>query len=116
MSEKSKLHLVGKAILYATVQIGFANLNLSSRFDLKHPSTDQQTLQNTSDSLEDYIKISLLWTIGVVLLFYEEYGWLGVWLSLTCNIAIILWMYFSYISVMDHVAKKYGLEYTKPFQ
>jgi len=108
--------LIGNAIIYSSIQLGFAGLNLTSRFHINHPFTDQQTLQNESDALEDYIKIGCLWTLGVVILFYEDYGWVGFGVGLTLNVLIMTWIYFSYIKVFDKVAEKYGYEYTKPFQ
>ena len=46
---------------------------MSSKFSVKNFCSDQDTLQNAADALSDYLKISIIWTIGVILWIYFSY-------------------------------------------
>ena len=102
---KKTLKMLGEAILYSSIQFSIGSVEMSSKFSVKNFSTDQATLQNAADALMDYIKVSLIWTLGVTLLLYSKYGWWGALSSVFANTTVVMWIYFSYM-----VAFKYAVD------
>ena len=102
--------LIGKSILFASMQFAIGSVEMSSKFSVKNFSKDQDTLQNATDALSDYLIIGLLWTLGTSLIFYTNYKWTGVAINMVINFAIMYWIYWSYIKSFDSACKKYGLE------
>ena len=100
------MKMLGEAILYSSIQFAIGGVEMSSKFSVKNFSKDQETLQNAADALSDYLKIGCLWTLGVTILLYSNYGMSGAITSLIVNFAIIAWIYFSYI-------KAFGIAVTK---
>jgi hypothetical protein len=80
--DKRVFKMLGEAILYSSIQFSIGSVELSSKFSVKNFSTDQLTLQNAADALMDYIKVSLIWAIGVTLLLFSKYGVIGAITSL----------------------------------
>ena len=103
---KRILKMLGEAILYSSIQFSIGSVEMSSKFSVKNFSTDQATLQNAADALMDYIKVSFIWTLGVTLLLYSKYGILGALSSLIANTAVVLWIYFSYMSAFRYAVDK----------
>ena len=101
--DKRVFKMLGEAILYSSIQFSIGSVELSSKFSVKNFSTDQLTLQNAADALMDYIKVSLIWAIGVTLLLFSKYGVIGAITSLISNILVVSWIYFSYIQSFKHV-------------
>ena len=104
--------LIGKSILFASMQFAIGSVEMSSKFSVKNFSKDQDTLQNAADALSDYLIIGLLWTFGTCLIFYANYRWNGVLLNTIINFAIMYWIYWSYIKSFNSACVKYSL--TKP--
>ena len=102
--------LIGKSILFASMQFAIGSVEMSSKFSVKNFSKDQDTLQNATDALSDYLIIGLLWTFGTSLIFYTNYKWTGVAINMVINFAIMYWIYWSYIKSFDSACKKYNLE------
>ena len=102
--------LIGKSILFASMQFAIGSVEMSSKFSVKNFSKDQDTLQNAADALSDYLIIGLLWTIGTCLIFYSNYKWNGVILNTVINFAIMYWIYWSYIKSFKSACDKYGLQ------
>lgn len=104
--------LIGKSILFASMQFAIGSVEMSSKFSVKNFSKDQDTLQNATDALSDYLIIGLLWTFGTSLIFYNNYKWEGVIINSLINFSIMYWIYWSYMKSFDSACKKYNL--TKP--
>ena len=102
--------LIGKSILFASMQFAIGSVEMSSKFSVKNFSKDQDTLQNAADALSDYLIIGLLWTLGTCLIFYANYKWYGVILNTVINFAIMYWIYWSYIKSFNSACEKHGLK------
>jgi hypothetical protein len=105
--------MFGEAILLASMQFAIGSVEMSSKFSVKNFSKDQETLQNAADALSDYLRIAILWTVGLGVLFYARYNAAGVIMSLITNLLIVAWIYYSYIHSFDVAAKMYGLQMPK---
>lgn len=105
------MKIFGEAILLASMQFSIGSVEMSSKFSVKNFSKDQETLQNAADALVDYIRIAILWTIGLGMLFYSKYGTQGVVVVSLCNLFIIFWIYYSYIASFISAANKYNLDF-----
>lgn len=46
---------------------------MSSKFSVKNFSKDQDTIQNATDALSDYLRIAIFWTIGLSILVWTRY-------------------------------------------
>jgi hypothetical protein len=101
--------LIGKSILFASMQFAIGSVEMSSKFSVKNFSKDQDTLQNAADALSDYLIIGLLWTLGTCLIFYANYKIHGVVINTIINFAIMYWIYWSYIKSFNSACIKYGL-------
>lgn len=102
--------LIGKSILFASMQFAIGSVEMSSKFSVKNFSKDQDTLQNAADALSDYLIIGILWTIGTCLIFYANYKWIGVILNTVINSGIMYWIYWSYIKSFNSACDKYDLK------
>lgn len=101
--------LFGEAILLASMQFAIGSVEMSSKFSVKNFSKDQETIQNAADALSDYLRIAILWTIGLSVLFYARYGKTGIAMAFITNLLIVAWIYYSYLHSFDVAAKKYNL-------
>jgi hypothetical protein len=99
------LKVIGEAILYSSIQFAIGSVEMSSKFSVKNFSKDQETLQNAADALKDYIKIGLLWTIGVAILMYCSSGIQGAIAAVVSNFLIMYWTYDSYMKCFEIAAK-----------
>ena len=102
--------MFGEAILLASMQFAIGSVEMSSKFSVKNFSKDQETLQNAADALSDYLRIAVLWTVGLGVLFYARYNAAGVIMSLITNILIVAWIYYSYLHSFQIAANIYGLQ------
>ena len=100
------LEMLGEAILFASIQFSIGSVEMSSKFSVKNFCSDQQTLQNAADALSDYLKISIIWTIGVILLLYSKYKWMGALAGIVSNLIVILWIHLSYMSAFKSAVNK----------
>lgn len=105
------LALVGEVILLASMQFSIGSVEMSSKFSVKNFSKDQETLQNGADALMDYVRIGLIWTFALSLLFFSRHGIVGFILCCLANVSIMLWIYCSYIHAFKMAMKKYNLKY-----
>ena len=117
MEQPQKHHeyfeMFGEAILLASMQFAIGSVEMSSKFSVKNFSKDQDTIQNAADALSDYLRIAVVWTVGLGVLFYARYNAAGVIMSLITNILIVAWIYYSYIHSFEVAAKMYNLEMPK---
>jgi hypothetical protein len=97
MVNKKNLELFGEAILLASMQFAIGSVEMSSKFSVKNFSKDQDTLQNAADALSDYLRIGIFWTIGLTMLFYARFDFIGAVVCVLANFAIMAWIYLSYI-------------------
>jgi hypothetical protein len=106
--DKSKkiFKMLGESILYGSIQFSIGSVEMSSKFSVKNFSKDQETLQNAADALMDYIKISFIWTLGVTLLLFSKYGWIGAVSSVISNLIVVLWIYYSYMDAFKTAIQK----------
>ena len=107
--------IIGKSILFASMQFAIGSVEMSSKFSVKNFSKDQETLQHAADALRDYIIIGFLWTIGTCLIFYTSYGVFGIVVNLITNLLIVLWIYLSYLQSFKSASIKNNLQMPKIF-
>ncbi len=110
------MKVVGKAILFASMQFAIGSVEMSSKFSVKNFSKDQDTLQNAADALSDYMIIGLFWTVGTSFVFFASYGWHGLVANLVANFGILLWIYASYINAFRQASKANNLQMPKMFK
>ena len=110
------MKVIGKAILFASMQFAIGSVEMSSKFSVKNFSKDQDTLQNAADALSDYIIIGLFWTIGTCMVFGASYGMIGLVSNIAANLAILMWIYFSYLNAFKAATVKNNLEMPKMFK
>ena len=96
------LLLFGEAILLASMQFAIGSVEMSSKFSVRNFSKDQETLQNAADALSDYLRIGIMWTAGLTILFYAKHGKVGAIIALITNLLIIAWIYYSYLNAFDY--------------
>lgn len=106
---KNSFYIIGKAILFASMQFAIGSVEMSSKFSVKNFSKDQETLNHAVDALSDYIIIGLLWTIGTSLIFYANYGVKGAIYNTLANFGIVAWIYISYMAAFKIAAEKNNL-------
>ena len=107
---KEYILLFGEAILLASMQFSIGSVEMSSKFSVKNFSKDQETLQNAADALIDYVRIGILWTFGLCILFYAKYNIEGFIMVLFTNILIMSWIYYSYLSCFNSAITKFKLQ------
>jgi hypothetical protein len=112
---RGSAYILGKSILFASMQFAIGSVEMSSKFSVKNFSKDQETLNHAVEALSDYIIIGLLWTLGTNLIFYANYGIQGLLYNSLCNIGIIFWIYYSYMKAFNLAAKVSGLTIPKLF-
>ena len=119
MDKNQKHHeyfeLFGEAILLASMQFAIGSVEMSSKFSVKNFSKDQETLQNAADALCDYLKIGVIWMIGVSILLQANYGIAGAVSAIICNLIIVIWVYTSYLQSFKIATEKYNLVMPKIF-
>lgn len=108
--------ILGKAILFASMQFAIGSVEMSSKFSVKNFSKDQETLQNAADALSDYIMIALFWTLGTSFLFYSNYKVKGLIINIIANFAIIAWIVISYFKAFKDACIKSKLTMPKLFK
>jgi len=108
-SDNSMIILLGEAILLASMQFAIGSVEMSSKFSVRNFSKDQQTLQDAANALSSYLKIGLLWTFGLTMLFYAKHDKIGAIIALITNLLIISWIYYNYLSSFEYAAKTYNL-------
>lgn len=109
------MKIIGKAILFASMQFAIGSVEMSSKFSVKNFSKDQATLQCAADALSDYMIIGLVWTIGTCMVFGASYGWVGLISNIVANAGILFWIYISYINAFKSAVKANNLEMPKMF-
>lgn len=110
-----QMKVLGKAILFASMQFAIGSVEMSSKFSVKNFSKDQETLNNAADALSDYILISIFWTLGTSLVFFASYGMFGLFANVLANIGIIYWIWISYMKAFQMAVDKNNLETPKMF-
>ena len=108
--------VIGKALLYASLQFAIGSVEMSSKFSVKNFAKDQVTLNHAADALTDYLFVAVIWTIGCSLVLYSNYGVRGLLASVVANLAIVIWITLSYLSSFRYAAKKYDLVVPKLFR
>lgn len=115
-SQRNIAYILGKSILFASMQFAIGSVEMSSKFSVKNFSKDQETLNHAVEALSDYIIIGLLWTLGTSLIFFANYGVQGVIYNAVCNIGIIFWIYYSYMKAFKMAADSNNLTIPKLFK
>ena len=110
MNNKEYYEVFGEAILLASMQFAIGSVEMSSKFSVKNFAKDQETLQNAVDALSDYLRIAIMWTFGLSILFYARYDLVGVIMSIITNWLIVMWIYYSYINSFKMAAKANNLK------
>ena len=115
-NKKDTAYILGKSILFASMQFAIGSVEMSSKFSVKNFSKDQETLNHAVDALSDYIIIGILWTLGTSLIFFSNYGTDGALLNIAANGAIIYWIYSSYMKSFKYASFKNKLVVPKLFR
>ena len=103
------IKMLGEAILHSSIQFAIGSVVMSSAFSVRNFAKDQETLQNAADALSEYLSIALMWTVGTTILLYCNYGISGLIVSVGINLAIVFWIYRSYIKAFKTATEKYKL-------
>ncbi len=107
------MKMLGEAILHSSIQFAIGSVEMSSKFSVKNFSKDQETLQNAADALSDYMKIGIIWTIGVTIVLNCNYGLAGAITGILSNALIMIWIYISYDKAFKSATEKYKLQMPK---
>ena len=108
--KKSIVTIIGKAILFASMQFAIGSVEMSSKFSVKNFSKDQTTLQHAADALSDYLFIGMVWTLGTCMMFWGNYGMRGAIVNFIANMMIMAWILISYRKAFDYACRAGGLE------
>jgi hypothetical protein len=114
--KKGIVTIMGKAILFASMQFAIGSVEMSSKFSVKNFSKDQTTIQHAADALSDYIFIGVVWTLGTCMMFYGNYGMTGATVNLIANFIIMAWIIASYKRAFEYACNTGNLEYPKMFR
>ena len=107
--KKSIVTIMGKAILFASMQFAIGSVEMSSKFSVKNFSKDQTTLQHAADALSDYIFIGVVWTLGTGMMFWGSYGMRGAIINFIANFIIMAWIIQSYRESFVYACNSEGL-------
>lgn len=104
------MKVIGKSILFASMQFAIGSVEMSSKFSVKNFSKDQATLQNAADALTDYMIIGFVWALGTCLILFASYGLKGLVANLISNVIIMGWIYVSYINAFKQAVMANNLK------
>jgi hypothetical protein len=108
--KKKKIsYILGKSILFASMQFAIGSVEMSSKFSVKNFSTAQEVLDNAVIALRDYLIVGCLWMIGTCLIFYTNYGVKGFLINVGTNMMIMYWIYASYLHAFQSAAQQNNL-------
>ena len=108
--KKGIVPIMGKAILFASMQFAIGSVEMSSKFSVKNFSKDQTTLQHAADALSDYVFIGVVWTLGTCMMFYGNYGMTGALVNFITNFIIMAWIIVSYRRAFDYACNSGNLD------
>ena len=114
--KKSIVTIMGKAILFASMQFAIGSVEMSSKFSVKNFSKDQVTLQHAADALSDYIFIGVVWSLGTCMMFWGSYGMRGAIVNLIANFIIMAWIIISYRKSFKYACVVSGLDMPEMFK
>ena len=114
--KKSIVTIMGKAILFASMQFAIGSVEMSSKFSVKNFSKDQVTLQHAADALSDYIFIGVVWSLGTCMMFWGSYGMKGAVVNLIANFIIMAWIISSYKRSFRYACDVCNLEMPEMFR
>lgn len=114
--KKSIVTIMGKAILFASMQFAIGSVEMSSKFSVKNFSKDQVTLQHAADALSDYIFIGVVWTLGTCMMFWGSYGMRGAVVNIIANFIIMAWIISSYKRSFEYACNVGGLQMPEMFR
>jgi hypothetical protein len=114
--KKGIVPIMGKAILFASMQFAIGSVEMSSKFSVKNFSKDQKTLQHAADALSDYIFIGVVWTLGTCMMFWGNYGMKGAVVNFITNFIIMAWIIASYKKAFNYACETGNLEQPKMFR
>ena len=114
--KKNIVTIMGKAVLFASMQFAIGSVEMSSKFSVKNFSKDQTTLQHAADALSDYVFIGMVWTLGTCMMFWGNYGMRGAVVNFIANFIIMAWIISSYRKAFVYACETGNLEYPKLFR
>lgn len=103
------LEMIGDALILASIQFSIGSVEMSSKFSVKNFSKSQEVLNNAADALAEYLKIAFIWTFGIALLMYLNFGLTGIFYSVGSNAVVVYWIYHSYYVSFAEAAKENNL-------
>lgn len=97
-----------RALILGSMQFVFSSIGMSlfsSNF-----AKNEESLQISMDMFLAYIKLSIIWTVTLLVIFYMLYGVFGFILILLINTVFICWIYYSYMLVFKFSAEDNNLK------
>jgi hypothetical protein len=110
------LQMIGESLILASIQFSIGSVEMSSKFSVKNFSKDQETLQSAAYALGEYIKIAIIWTFGVVMLMYLNFGIKGAIYAALSNFVVVYWIYKSYSDSFQMAMKRHNLKAPEIFE
>lgn len=111
---KEYSEIIGQALFFAVLQMSISTIELDNRSDIILLKT-QEEVDVVASSLHTYIVIAVIWTIASMLILYGQFGLVGAVATLIFNVAIILWVYFTYTNALQKTVQKNNLVMPKIF-
>lgn len=101
-------------MLFASVQVAFASIELDSKFSISEIKT-QKRLDAAASHLKSYIFIAIFWTVASVLTQYSVYGVEAGFYTFIANIIVLLWIISSYKQMFEKIVEENNLKYPNIF-
>lgn len=107
--------LLGQSIFYSTILITISTLNLSSTYDIFVSANTQDRLDYSAESIRLSLVLVIFGFISIMLIMYNDYGLVGLIVSLIIALGYIIWIYYNYYQTIQKTAKNYNLIAPKIF-
>jgi hypothetical protein len=111
--DDANLRMIGEALILASIQFSIGSVEMSSKFSVKNFSKDQATLDSAVYALYEYIKISIIWSLCVIVLMYLNFGKKGALYAFITNFIFVYWIYYSYVECFKIAIEQNNLVYPK---
>jgi hypothetical protein len=113
MKKVNNTHILGKAILFSSIQLAIGALEMNDKFSVRISTTNQDMINEAFVALKDSIILSVFWLIISSFIFFEDYGIMGMMYNILGNLFFMIYMYTSYIRSLKVAARKYNLQLPK---
>lgn len=97
--------IIGKATVYATIQIAFANFIMGSVASIKTRLHTTESISIYRDYLKRYLIVALIYSLGTSVMLYETYHWKGAIIGFIANAIMVIWILYFYHDSIAHASK-----------